>query len=69
MFNDLMKKLREKGFMAFAYADDLAIIGICKVKLMEAMDIVEEWVEMNKLTINKKKSGIMIHDYQKKARK
>jgi hypothetical protein len=61
MFDDLMRKLKEEGFNAFAYADDLAVIGICKVKLLKAIDIIEAWADKNLLTINKKKSGVMIH--------
>jgi hypothetical protein len=69
MFNDLMKKLKEANYNAFAYADDLAIIGICKTKLLKAIDIVEQWAEDNLLIINKKKSGVMIHGISGKARK
>ena len=47
MFNDLMVKLKERGLHALAYADDLAVIGICKTRLLEAIDIVEEWAEDN----------------------
>lgn len=61
MFNDLMKRLRENKHDAFAYADDLAIIGLCKANLLDAINIVEQWVDDNKLTINKKKSGVLIH--------
>ena len=59
MFDDLMKTLKENGINAFAYADDLAIIGKCKANLLNAINIIEEWAERNKLIINKKKSGIM----------
>ena len=41
MFNDLMKELNEKGFIALAYADDLAIIGFNKSELRRAIDTVE----------------------------
>ena len=69
MFNDLMVKLKEKGLHALAYADDLAVIGICKTKLLEAIDLVEEWAEDNKLIINKKKSGVIIHGFGGRAAK
>ena len=36
-----MKILREHKINAFAYADDLAMVGYCKVNLIEAMNIVE----------------------------
>ena len=42
-----MVRLKERGLHALAYADDLAVIGICKVKLLEAIDIIEEWAEEN----------------------
>jgi len=41
MFNDLMERLKKGKFNAFAYADDLAIIGICKANLLDAINIVE----------------------------
>ena len=69
MFNDLMVRLGEKGFYRLAYADDLAIVGVCKTKLIEAIEIVEIWAEENNLTINKKKSGVMIHGYGGKSAK
>ena len=64
MFNDLMARLRKRKLGAFAYADDLAIIGLSKVRLVESINIVEEWARDNKLIINKKKSGVMIHKYR-----
>ena len=67
MFNDLLEDLEENGFQVFAYADDLAIVGRKETKAREAIDIVEKWTEKNKMTINKKKSGIIF--YKKKKRK
>ena len=64
-----MVKLKEKGLHALAYADDLCILGICKTKLLDAINIVEEWALENKLIINKKKSGVIIHGYGGKAAK
>ena len=61
MFNDLLVKLKEEKHTPFAYADDLAVIGICKANLLDAINIIEEWSEENKMIINKKKSGILIH--------
>ena len=69
MFNDLMEKLRKKGLHALAYADDLCVLGICKTNLIKAIDIIEEWTEKNKLIINKKKSGVIIHGNGGKAAK
>ena len=45
------------------------MIGISKANLLEAINIVEEWARDNKLTINKKKSGVMIHKYRGRAAK
>ena len=53
MFDDLMEELRKEKLEAFEYADDLAIIGICKTNLIQAIDIVEKWAELNDLKINK----------------
>jgi len=41
MFNDLMEKLKKRKISAYAYADDLAMIGISKANLVEAINIVE----------------------------
>ena len=64
-----MKRLRENNLNAFAYADDLAVIGKCKTNLLDAINIVEQWAIDNNLTINKKKSGVMIHRMRGKAAK
>ena len=56
-----MTKLKETKLVSLAYADDLAIIGYDKKRLELAINIVEEWADKNKITINKKKSGVMIH--------
>ena len=61
MFNDLLVELNKQKFDAFAYADDLAIIGFYKCRLLEAIDVVEKWALENDIIINKKKSGVMIH--------
>ena len=59
-----MKELNEKGFIALAYADDLAIIGFNKSELKRAIDTVEMWAANNRIIINKKKSGVMIHGFK-----
>ena len=63
-----MENLKKNNINAFAYADDLAMVGRCKTNLLEAIDIVEEWAD-NNIIINKKKSGIMIHKTRGKAAK
>ena len=41
MFNDLMEKLKKENINAYAYADDLAMIGVGKTNLLNAINIVE----------------------------
>ena len=67
MFDDLIERLKRNKIDAFAYADDLAMIGLSKANLLNAINIVEQWARENKLIINKKKSGVMIHKYRGKA--
>ena len=43
MFNDLMTKLKDEGFISLAYADDLAIVGYDKDRLRKAIRLVEDW--------------------------
>ena len=62
-----MVKLRKSNINAFAYADDLAMAGICKANMLDAINIVEEWAMENKMIINKKKSGVMIHKFRGRA--
>ena len=59
MFNDLLVELNKKGFLTYAYADDLAIVGRYKSQINKAIDITEDWTTKNKMIINKKKSGII----------
>ena len=56
-----MIELKAQKFLGFAYADDLAVIGFLKTRLVQAIEIIEKWAFKNKITINKLKSGIMIH--------
>ena len=42
MFNDLLNKLEEEGLEVFAFADDLAIVGMTNRKLKKAMSIAEQ---------------------------
>ena len=69
MFNDLMLELNKKGFIALAYADDLAVVGFKKSELKKAIGIVEQWAKDNKIIINKKKSGVMIHGFKGRTSK
>ena len=41
MFNDLMVNLKQNQLDAFAYADDLAVVGYDKGRLLKAIDIIE----------------------------
>ena len=41
MFNDLLIELDKIKVVSFAYADDLAMVGICKTRLLEALKVVE----------------------------
>ena len=45
-----MIALQEKGLEAFAYADDLAIIGYGEEKLKLAIKIIENWTKSCKMT-------------------
>ena len=62
MFNDLIEKLEAAGFTVLAFADDLSVIGINEENLRKAIKICEEWSEENEMQINKKKSGILLHN-------
>ena len=59
--NDLISKLDKKGFQVFAYADDIAILGIGDKALDQAWEIIWDWSENNKMQVNKRKSGIIVH--------
>ena len=47
MFNDLLNKLEENDYEIFAFADDLAIVGMTNARLKRAMRITEEWAQEN----------------------
>ena len=49
MFDDLIKKLKKKGLMTFAYADDLAITGHEEKYLKQAITICQEWAIENNM--------------------
>lgn len=52
-----------------AYADDLAIICRDEKELLKVMSILDEWTMENKILVNKKKSGVLIVDCNKRERK
>ena len=61
-----MTKLKETKLVSLTYVDDLVIVGYDKKRLELAISIVEEWADRNKIIINKKKSGVMIHSSRNK---
>jgi hypothetical protein len=66
--NDLIENLEGKAYETLAYADDLAIICKDKESLQEVMRTIEAWSEFNGISVNKKKSGILIIDGYDSAR-
>ena len=55
MFDDLIKMVGDMGYEIFAYADDVAVIGLGVNRLCE------KWTIKNKMKINKAKSGVIWH--------
>jgi hypothetical protein len=55
----LLKQLEKVTNCAMAYADDLAVTCISRVKLQEALKITEDWCLTTGMEINKDKSAIM----------
>ena len=47
MFNDLLNKLEEDELEVFAFADDLAVVGMTNAKLKQAMETTEKWAQEN----------------------
>ena len=68
-FDGLLIELKRHGLTCLAYADDLAIVSKGKNQLKKAIEICMKWTLENKMMINKKKSGIIIHEFRKKGRK
>ena len=56
-----MVELKQWKKDAFAYADELAVIGFDRCRLFKSIEIVENWARNNNMVINKKKSGIILH--------
>ena len=69
IFDDLIWNLTNDDMDAYAYADDLVVNGYTEEKLKRAIKIVEEWAKINRMQINKKKSGIIFHKKRKKKKK
>jgi len=47
-----MIELKKWKLDAFAYADDLAIIGFDRCRLFKAIEVVEKWADQNNIVIN-----------------
>ena len=58
--NDLINILEEAGLNPIAYADDLAVLCDGEDKLNEAINIIEAWGIENDISVNKKKSGLLV---------
>ena len=57
--DDLVVELKKKSFDVLAYADDIAVI--CdKNQLDQCIDVLDKWSTVNKIDINRKKSGILV---------
>ena len=68
-FDGLILELKKHGLTCLAYADDLAVVSKGRQKLKKAIEICMKWTIENKMIINKKKSGILIHEFRKKGKK
>ena len=42
------------------YADDLCVLCEGRFQSMNIINIIDKWTELNKINVNKLKSGIMI---------
>ena len=58
--NDLINELDKNSFEVLAYADDLCVLCEGKNQLMNIIKIIDKWTILNKINVNKAKSGIMI---------
>ena len=59
-FDDLIEILNNACYSALAYADDLVLLCRGQEELTKAVQILREWCIKNDITINEKKSGIII---------
>ena len=58
--NDLIIELDNTAFEVLAYADDLCVICENRNKLIRVIKNIDKWCNNNGISVNKKKSGIMI---------
>ena len=58
--NDLLSKLNCNGLIAYALADDIVVAAIGQMDIQRAMLILKNECIRLDLSINKKKSGLMI---------
>ena len=59
--DDLLIRLDKAGYHVFAYADDIAITGSGEKKLLKAWQTIWNWQLDSQMAVNRKKSGIMVH--------
>lgn len=70
--NSLLIKLEDKNHHAQAYADDVAIvytgerISTLSSKMQRGLDIIQEWCEDNQLSVNPKKTEIVLFTRKRK---
>ena len=62
---DLIEEMQKIDVNIFMYADDTALICRNRKELEKGIKVLENWSEENGLTINKKKSGVMIMSKRK----
>ena len=58
--NDLINELDVNAFDVLAYADDLCVLCEGRSQLMNVINIIDKWSTLNKIKVNKLKSGIML---------
>ena len=58
--NDLIIELDNSAFEVLAYADDLCVICENRNELIRVIKNIDKWCNNNGISVNKKKSGIMI---------
>ena len=61
--NDLINELDLNAFDVLAYADDLCVLCEGRSQLINVINIIDKWSTLNKIKVNKLKSGIMILKY------
>jgi hypothetical protein len=58
--NDLINELDLNAFDVLAYADDLCVLCEGRSQLINVINIIDKWSTLNKINVNKLKSGIMV---------